>query len=107
MTEPMQARLPVWRQELTRLGDMLATQIQQEDWSGIAVLDKRIARRLSQLRSEPALFKALTVELDYLQKQHQMALEGCRQALVALERTMSRFNAAREGVRMYEECQPC
>ncbi|MFC3913447.1 hypothetical protein ACFOSS_08220 [Pseudaeromonas sharmana] len=92
-----------WRCELNQLAQRLRDSADAADWQQVQQLDSLLAQRLILLRQHPAVKGQLATELARLQAQHHSVMVSMREVRRVLEQEMARFNAQREGLRVYEE----
>lgn len=94
--DTLKLRLRQWR-------EAFAAGREAGDWARIRELDTQMQRVLRHLSTRPELKNAVQMELNGLRDQHGLALEACRQQLVALEQKMQAFQRDREGLRAYSQ----
>lgn len=100
-----QSLLLQWQTELQQLGALLLSQSESGEWPALKQTDARLAKRLTQLQSNPELKQQLAETINYLHDCHQTAYERCHQTRAELLDTMSKFNEKRDALRAYEESQ--
>lgn len=89
------------RQRLLALHRRLGQALQENDWNGVAKVDRMIRKQLQVMAGRPSLSKEVLQAKERLKQLHAKALRACAEECERLRLQLERHNEYAEGRSAY------